>query len=350
MSARAPGSGAGTTSEGKPSLLVTGAAGFIGSHLCDRLLNEGQRVWALDNFDDFYDAARKRKNLRSALQNPAMHLVEGDVRDAILLEGLMSDVAFGAVIHLAARPGIRESIEDPATTFDVNVRGTLTLLEAIRRHEIPVLLFASSSGVYGEADPAPYREDAAADRPISPCAASKRTGELLCYTYHHLHELTVHCLRLSPVYGPRQRPDLQIHEFARCLEDGRPVSLSQDSAARDYLYVDDAVDGMLLSLERARSRDGDGPEYRVINLGGREAVGLAELVDDLSEALGVALETEGHRVSAPRGGGTDPASSPKRAAELLGYAPVTGMAQGLDRFVAWLRSRDPLPTQRRRSP
>lgn len=322
-----------------PSVLVTGAAGFIGSHLCDRLLTDGYRVWALDNFDDSYAPARKRENLRAALERPAMHLVEGDVRDRVLLDGLMSDVSFDAVVHLAARAGSHASLENPELTYDVNVRGTLAVLEAVRRHGVPAFLFASSASVYGDDSEPPFREESAADRPLSPYAASKRSGELLGHTYHHLHGLTVYCLRLFSVFGPRQRPDLAVHRFTRELTDGSPVTVSGDgSGRRDFVYVSDVVDGLMLSLERARAREAERAEYRVINLGRGESVRILDLIDALGAATGLTPELE-HTPKTPDDANRTLADL-ERAEELLDYRPSVGLEEGLAEFVRWYRERD----------
>lgn len=327
------------TASSSPTVLVTGAAGFIGSHLCDRLLSDGYRVWALDNFDDFYSPARKRENLRAALDQPAMHLVEGDIRDRVLLDGLMSDVSFDAVVHLAARPGGDASRENPELSYDVNVRGTLTVLEAMRRHGVPALLFASSASVYGDGSEPPFREESAADRPLSPYAASKRSGELLCHTYHHLHALTVHCLRLFSVFGPRQRPDLAVHGFTRQLTDGSPVTVSgDDSGRRDFVYVGDIVDGLVLSLERARAHDGERAEYRVINLGRGESVRILDLLDGLGAATGLTPEVD--HVPKTSDDAFRTLADLERAEELLDYRPSVSLEDGLAEFVRWYREKD----------
>lgn len=318
-------------------VLVTGAAGFIGSHLCDRLLDAGYQVWGLDSFDDSYDPARKRENLADVLEHPSMHLVEGDVRDRVLVDGLMADISFDAVVHLAARSGSHASIENPELTFDVNVRGTLTILEAMHRHGIPALLFASSASVYGDNSEAPFREESAADRPLSPYAASKRTGELLCHTYHQLEGLTVHCLRLSAVYGPRQPPDQLVHRLARQLADGDTGRLPEDgTATRDHAFVRDVVDGISLSLDRAENRDGKGPEYQIINLSSGESVPDHEVIDALIEQADNVPTTRQH-VRGQAEDASDASVSTDRAGELLGYRPRVTFEEGMAQFARWFR-------------
>lgn len=321
------------------SVLVTGAAGFIGSHLCDRLLADGHGVWGLDNFDSFYSPEVKRANLQDALRLPSMHLVEGDIRDEILLNGLMSDIDFDAVVHLAARPGVRASIEDPGLCFDVNVQGTLTLLQAMGRHDLATLVFGSSSSVYGDHGELPFEETAAADRPISPYASSKRSAELLCHTYAHLYAISVHCLRFFTVYGPRQRPDLAIHKFSRLIAAGERLPLYGDgSSRRDYTHVDDIVEGIVLSITRlVTTRNSDDPEFEIVNLGNDSTVTLAELVTHLEASLDIDAKME--NVGEQPGDVTVTRASRERARELLGYAPEIDFADGIRAFAEWFQSK-----------
>jgi UDP-glucuronate 4-epimerase len=317
-------------------VLVTGAAGFIGSHLCERLLEDGQQVWGLDNFDPFYAPAIKRGNVRGLLGHSHMRLIEGDIRDGVLLDGLFSDVEFDVVIHLAARPGVRPSIEEPEECFDVNVQGTLTLLEAMRRHHVDALIFGSSSSVYGDSDTIPLEESARADRPISPYAASKRAGEHICHTFHHLYGISVHCLRFFTVFGPRQRPDLAIHKFARLMTAGKPLPLYGDgTTARDYTYVADTVEGVVRSMDRLLESARSEPAFEVINLGRSDSVTLVELVDGLSRSLGIEPEIEW--LPMQPGDVTVTCASDVRAKSLLGFEPRVDLETGLARFVEWFR-------------
>ena len=319
-------------------VLVTGAAGFIGSHLCERLLANGADVWGLDNFDSFYSTAIKRRNVQELAKHPNMRLIEGDIRDAVLLDGLFSDVSFDVVVHLAARPGVRPSIEEPEECFDINVQGTLTLLEAMRRHHIAALAFGSSSSVYGDSDTIPLEESAVADRPISPYAASKRAGEHICHTFHHLYGMSVHCLRFFTVFGPRQRPDLAIHKFARLMAAGRPLPLYGDgSTARDYTYVSDTVEGVVRSIDLLIEASKSGrPAFEVINLGRSDAVTLKELVDALSGALGIEPTIEWMPMQP--GDVTITCASDVRARSILGFEPRVDLETGLARFVEWFRA------------
>lgn len=325
--------------------MVTGAAGFIGSHLCERLLRDGHHVWGLDNFDPFYETAIKRRNIREPLKHPNMRLIEGDIRDGVLLDGLFSDVAFDIVVHLAARPGVRPSIEEPEECFDINVQGTLTLLEAMRRHHVDALAFGSSSSVYGDSDTIPLEESAAADRPISPYAASKRAGEHICHTFHHLYGMSVHCLRFFTVFGPRQRPDLAIHKFARLMTGGKPLPLYGDgSTARDYTYVSDTVEGVVRSVDRLiEASESEQPAFEVINLGRSDSVTLKQLVDALSRTLGIEPEIEW--LPMQPGDVTVTCASDDRARSLLGFEPRVDLDTGLARFVEWFRQADASPPE-----
>mgnify|MGYP006277832391 CR=1 FL=1 len=331
----------GTSPPSASPILVTGAAGFLGSHLCEALVEAGHQVWGLDNFHPYYDPRAKRRNLEDVLRRPEMHLVEGDIRDGVLLDGLMGERSFGAVVHLAALPGVRTSLEAPDVCLDINIDGTVSILEAAGRHRIGNLVFASSSSVYGEDAEPPFRESDAADRPISPYAASKRAGEMLCHAYHATHGLSVHCLRIFTAYGPRQRPDLAIHKFARLMRSGEPLPLYGDgSSERDYTYVDDVVEGIRRSIERLIGRTGES-EYRVVNLGRGETVRLDELVRSLSAALGIEPEIE--RMPEQPGDVTVTHAAVDRARELLGWSPRTSLEDGLAAFVRWLDEADRAP-------
>ncbi|MGD8376837.1 MAG: GDP-mannose 4,6-dehydratase [Acidobacteriota bacterium] len=310
-------------------VLLTGGAGFIGSHLTRALLARGDRVTCLDLFDGFYDPSVKRRNVRPFLDNGDYRLVEGDIRDEDALERTFRSGRFDAMVHLAARAGVRPSIAEPALYQDVNVRGTVALLEACRRHEVRKVLFGSSSSVYGNNDKTPFHEDDPVDRPISPYAATKRAGELLCFTYHHLFALDVFCLRFFTVYGPSQRPEMAIHRFVRQIDAGEPLTMFGDgSTRRDYTYVDDIVRGVLAALDRVEG-------FRIYNLGESRTVSLAELVAALGQAVGTEPRIE-RRPDQP-GDVRVTYADISRAREELGYAPRVDLEEGLRRFVAWYR-------------
>jgi UDP-glucuronate 4-epimerase len=316
--------------KGPDPILVTGGAGFIGSHLVERLLDERRRVVVLDDFDDYYDPAIKRRNLRRALARPGLHLVEGDIRDEPLLERLFAAERFAAVVHLAARAGVRPSIQDPALYTSVNLDGTTRLLEACRRHGVRRFLFGSSSSVYGNNAKVPFSESDPVDHPISPYAATKRAGELLCHAHHHLFGIEVACLRFFTVYGPRQRPEMAIHRFARQLAAGEAVEQYGDGrSARDYTYVDDIVEAVVLALERCSG-------YHVWNLGGAQTVSLAVLVEKIAAGLGVAARVR--RLPEQPGDVARTWADVARAERDLGWKPAVDIDDGLGRFLDWFRS------------
>ena len=256
-----------------------------GGHRTSRLLGRGDRVTVLDDFNDFYHPARKRANVEPFLEHEARQeryrLVEGDIRDAALVDELFAHGRFDAVVHLAARAGVRPSLQQPILYEDVNCIGTLRLLEAARRHGPEVFTFGSSSSVYGINEKVPFAESDPVDQPISPYATTKRAGELLCYNYHHLYGLKVSCLRFFTVYGPAQRPEMAIHKFTDLLARGETVPMFGDGASRrDYTYVDDILDGLVAAMDAA-------PGFEILNLGGAETTALADLVHWLAAELAV---------------------------------------------------------------
>jgi len=311
------------------TVFVTGAAGFIGSHVCEALLSRGDRVLGLDNFDPFYDRKIKERNLAALSPRPSFSLVEGDIRDVSALsrwgEGIRPDV----LIHLAAKAGVRPSVADPVGYADVNIHGTIRLLEWVRERKVPKVLFASSSSVYGGNTKVPFSEDDFVDRPVSPYAATKKAGELLCHTYCHLYGMSVAVLRFFTVYGPRQRPEMAIRKFTRRILEGKEIELYGDgSSRRDYTYIDDIVSGVLGSMEAP-------PGYRVYNLGESATISLLDLVALLEKTCG--------RPAARRVGPPQPGDVPltfadiSRARAEIGYDPRTPIEQGVMRFVEWYR-------------
>lgn len=308
--------------------VVTGAAGFIGSHLTERLLADGWSVIGIDSFDEFYAPAIKRRNVAAAQENPRFQLVEADIRDKTAMEqAVTADV--DVIIHLAARAGVRPSIEQPALYTDVNINGTVVMLEAARQQGVKKFVFASSSSVYGNNKKVPFSEDDNVDFPISPYAATKKAGELICHTYHSLYGIAMTCLRFFTVYGPRQRPDLAIHKFARLIEEGKPIPVYGDgSMSRDFTYVDDIINGVVASIERC-----DG--YHIYNLGESRPINVSGLIAEIENALGKKATIE--RLPVQPGDVDRTYADVAKAQQDLDYEPSTHIADGLARFVAWLR-------------
>jgi UDP-glucuronate 4-epimerase len=311
--------------------LVTGGAGFIGSTLVDRLLSEGWAVTAIDAFESFYPRVVKERNLVAARRYPTFTLIEVDTRDRDRLLGAFVAARPDVVIDLAAKAGVRPSIEDPALYVDINLRGLQNTLDATA--EVGArLVFASSSSVYGADARAPFSEDQMRNRPESPYAATKIGGEALAYAFHRISGLTVVATRLFTVFGPRQRPDLAIHKFARRMLRGEPIELYDGGEGlRDYTFIDDLVDGLVRAID---APDG----HHVVNLGSHRPIRTSELVDRLEAALGV----KANRVVAAHQAGDVPMTFANidRARELLGWEPRTDLDDGLRRFGAWLRSEE----------
>lgn len=313
---------------------MTGGAGFIGSHVSERLVQRGDDVVILDSFDPFYDPAIKRRNIASLIDGGAARLVEGDISDSVAIEKAIGTDRIDAIIHLAARAGVRPSLERPLDYVRTNVEGTTSMLELARSRGIRPFVFGSSSSVYGDSTPVPFMESEPATDPISPYAATKRSAELLCRSHAHLYGLTVVCLRLFTVYGPRQRPDLAIHKFARLMSQGKPIPFFGDgSTARDYTYVADIVQGIEAALDWAAK--GESGAFEIINLGESETTSLSRLVELIAGELGV--EPELQRMPVQPGDVQRTFASIDKARALLGYDPRTSMEEGLRRFVEWFR-------------
>ena len=310
-------------------LLVTGAAGFIGSHLVDRLLDEGWRVTALDNFDAFYDVAIKHTNIADHLRHKQYTLYQVDICDRDALASL--DGNYDVIVHLAAKAGVRPSISDPVGYQQTNVEGTQNLLECARQWNITQFVFASSSSVYGINPRVPWCEEDHVLLPISPYASTKVSGELLGHVYSHLYGIRFLALRFFTVYGPRQRPDLAIHKFARLILDDKPITLFGDgNTSRDYTFVSDVVGGIRSAMEYQDSL------YEVINLGNNKTVSLRTMVHSIERALGRAATVE--HVPVPPGDVPQTWADVQRAKNLLGYEPSVDWQDGVDEFIVWLKS------------
>jgi len=319
----------------QPHVLVTGGAGFIGSHVVDSLLRDGFFVTVLDNFDPFYPRALKERNIAPHRKHPSWELVEGDLRDLDEIRPKLRG-QWDAVIHLAAKAGVRGSVNDPVGYYDVNVRGTQNLLELSRERGVRQFVFASSSSVYGVNPRVPWREEDADLRPISPYASTKLSGEFLGGVYSHLFRIRFVALRLFTVYGPRQRPDLAIRKFAELIRAGRPLPFYGDGTTRrDYTYIDDIVSGIRAALRFDRSM------FEIINLGNNRTVTMIDMVHGIEQALGMPATLD----QLPEQPGDVPQTwaAIEKARTLLGYEPRTTYPEGIARFVAWLREVQELP-------
>ncbi len=316
------------------NILITGGAGFIGSHLVDRLLKEGDwQVSVVDDFNDFYDPAIKRKNIERHQQSSNYRLFEADIRDQQKLSQSFGDTDYSCIVHLAARAGVRPSLLQPRLYNQTNVDGTLNLLELARDKGVKQFVFGSSSSVYGINAKVPFSEDDPIRQPISPYAATKASGELLCHTYSHLYGLRCVCLRFFTVYGPRQRPDLAIHKFARLISEGKPIPVFGDGTTRrDYTYVDDIISGVRSAI------DFDGSNYEVFNLGESRTVELRELISLLEKQLEMPATID--RQPSQPGDVPQTYADITKARKLLNYNPQTQIEAGIERFVSWFRNHD----------
>ncbi|MEK6410674.1 MAG: GDP-mannose 4,6-dehydratase [Acidobacteriota bacterium] len=310
-------------------ILVTGGAGFIGSHLVDHLLRTGgARVTVVDNFNDFYDPAVKRANVGAHLGRDDFEVIEADIADSRAMSELFARAGFDCVVHLAARAGVRPSLEDPLAYEEANVRGTFTLLEAARHNRVARFIYGSSSSVYGVNSKMPFSEDDPLANPISPYAATKIAGEAACRVYSHLYGLRVVCLRLFTVYGARQRPDLAIHKFARLMLQRKPIPIFGDgTTSRDYTYIDDIVSGVTAAMNYDRS------QFDVFNLGESQTVELRRLVELLEQALGKRAIID--RQPAQPGDVPVTYADIDKARRLLGYDPKTKIEDGIAAFARW---------------
>ena len=313
------------------NILITGGAGFIGSHLAERLLRQGKRLAIVDNLDDYYPADLKRANLEEIKASGEFQFFPTDIRDGEKLRQVFTTFQPDAVIHLAARAGVRMSFAQPEAYTSLNVLGTTQVLEISRQSGVRRWVFASSSSVYGHSSRAPFREDAIISHPLSIYAATKVAGEALAFTYANAYDLSVVCLRLFTVYGPRQRPDLAIRKFAGMMMEGKEIPIFGDgSLQRDYTYIEDIIDGILLALEATGKFD-------VFNIGNSHPVRIDEMVDTLGHALGQPVRKK--FIPTPAGEMIVTHADLTKARQILGYSPKVSFEEGIRRFAEWLKSR-----------
>lgn len=314
------------------TILVTGGAGFIGSHLTERLLQSGHTVVCLDNLDDYYDPGLKQQHIEAFTSRPGYHFIRGDIRRQPLVADILSGHQCDTVIHLAARAGVRPSVHHPGLYFDVNLNGTLSVLEAMRQTGVSRMIFASSSSVYGNQPGTPFREDQTGEQPVSPYAASKHAAELLAHTYHSLYGFDISCLRLFTVYGPHQRPEMAISRFVHGLLTQTPISVFGDgSVVRSYTYIDDTITGFMQALAHLRG-------FQRLNIGGAEAISLRQLIGLLEELTG--RTTRVQHVPQQPGDVRYTAADLTLARQQIHYYPTVSLREGLDRFVDWYQKKD----------
>jgi len=313
------------------NIVVTGGAGFIGSHLCEKLIDSGLKIICVDNFDNFYSPAIKENNLSGVIGGSYFKLYRSDICSLDQMEEIFSKNSIDMVIHLAARAGVRPSIEKPFLYEKVNILGTMNLLECCKRYNISKFIFASSSSVYGGNKKIPFSEEDNVDLPISPYAATKKAGELICYTYHNLYKISIFCFRLFTVYGPRQRPEMAIHKFTRQILNGENIEIYGDgSSSRDYTYIDDVISGILSGLEQIGG-------FEVINLGNSNTVKLIDLIRLIEITTGEKgqLKFTGNQP----GDVFITCADIRKARKMLKYLPKTNIKEGLAKFVKWYKEK-----------
>jgi UDP-glucuronate 4-epimerase len=309
------------------SVLVTGGAGFIGSHVCKKLLNEGIKVFCIDDFNDYYDPSIKRENIRSLLKNLDFKLFEGDIRNCEFLEYCFENNKIREIIHLAARAGVRPSLQNPLLYSEVNIAGTLNLLELAKKHKIENFVFSSSSSVYGNNKKVPFSENDIIENMISPYAITKKAGENFCFNYHHLYGIPITCLRFFTVYGPSQRPDMAIHKFTKSIYEGREICMFGDgNSERDYTYIDDIVDGVIKAFEKKSA-------FEIFNLGESKTTKLIDLIHIIAECFGKKARIKQYP---KQPGDVDITYADiEKAKKNLGYNPQIKVKDGIPLFVEW---------------
>jgi len=324
-------------------VLVTGGVGFIGSHVCEELVRQGYSVCIIDSINNYYDVQYKRKNLECIYDTleqdknncrDRIYIYETDIRDSKKIDDIFSNHEIEIVIHLASCAGVRPSIENATLYSDVNINGTLNILECMKKYSVKKLLFASSSSVYGNNAKIPFSENDTVNCPISPYAATKKAGELLCYTYHHLYNINTACLRFFTVYGPRQRPDLAIYKFTNLIFNKKPISIYGDGLMqRDYTYVTDTIDGVLKAMQWVDYDDDK--RFEIFNLGESHTITLIEMVKTLEKAIGIKVKL--NYLPEQPGDVKITHADIQKAIQVLGYNPRINFEEGINKFVEWFR-------------
>lgn len=316
----------------KDKILVTGGAGFIGSHLCERLLDEGYKVICLDNFSNFYDPRLKENNIKGIEKNPAFDLIRGDILNIELLEKIFSQNKILKIVHLAAVPGVRQSIKDPFSYIDVDIKGTVNLLEMAKKYKIPHFIFGSSSTVYGKDSEMPFSEKEKNLIPISPYGTSKLAGEKFCQTYSLLYKIPMTILRFFCVFGPRQRPELAIPKFIRLAKQGRPIpKYGSGNSARDYTYIDDVVEGIIKAIEKKF-------DFEIFNLGNSNPITLNDLIEIMGRKMGVKLRVK--RLPEQLGDAPITFAEISKAKKMLRWKPETDFEKGIEKFIKWYSQKE----------
>jgi UDP-glucuronate 4-epimerase len=311
------------------SIAVTGGAGFIGSSLCERLINLNQDIICIDNFNNFYNPLIKENNIKNLINNKNFKLYKIDICDINSLGKIFTENKIELVIHLAAMAGVRPSIVNPLIYEKVNIEGTLNILNCLKEYNIKKLIFASSSSVYGGNKKIPFSEDDKVDNPISPYAATKKAGELICYTYHHLYDISVYCFRFFTVYGPRQRPEMAIFKFTKKIFNGQEISIYGDgSSSRDYTYIDDIINGIINSIQNIKG-------YEIINLGNSHPTTLKELIKIIEEASGKYAKIKFEEMKP--GDVFTTFADIKKAIKMINYNPQTSIYDGINKFISWFK-------------
>ncbi|MGN6266766.1 MAG: SDR family NAD(P)-dependent oxidoreductase [Ginsengibacter sp.] len=311
-------------------ILITGAAGFIGSHTCESLIKNGNSIIGVDNFDSFYSYKLKELNLEQLNQKSNFRFYKADIRDDKALNQIFSSNQVDVVIHLAAKAGVRPSIESISEYYDVNINGTISLLESMRKNGIKKMVFASSSSIYGNNQKVPFSEDDRVDNPISPYASTKKSGELLCHVYSHLYNFDITCLRFFTVYGPRQRPDLAIHKFTKLIQENKPIPFYGDgSSSRDYTYIEDIVNGISCALNHLEG-------YKIYNLGESKVITLKKLVEVIETILGKKALL--NQLPMQQGDVSRTFADISKAKAEIGYNPAYDFETGMKKFVDWYKT------------